>query len=114
MSRSMRQKVGRVRLRRWAKTVFRLEPLQRVAAGQRGLHRERHVRGRQRHAQLGEQRLQLGVGALVEHEKTRVHGERHFAGQIDIHRVGVAAKVRARLEQRDLRAMAQGPGRPEA
>ncbi len=89
-------------------------PFQRVAVGQRGLNRERHVGGRQRHVQLGEQRLQLGIGALVEHQKTRVHGERHFAGQIDIHRVGVAAKVRTGLEQRDLRPMAQGPRRPEA
>jgi hypothetical protein len=47
--------------------------------------------------QLGQQRDQAGVGALVEHQKAGVHAVRDALalriGQGHIHRVGVAAKV---------------------
>jgi hypothetical protein len=49
-------------------------PLQCLAATRaRHLHRERHVRLGRGHAQLGQQRDQVGVGALVEDQKARVH-----------------------------------------
>ena len=86
-------------------------PLQRPAPANAGhLHRERHVRARLRHAQIGKQLQELGVGAFVEDQKPRVHpvGDRAVgAGQRDIDRVGMAAEVGARLEQGDLRPTAQ-------
>ncbi len=76
----------------------------------RRLDRERHVRLGGRHAQVGEQADQVGVGALVEHQEAGVHAVRHRARravQRDVDRVGVAAEVAARLEQRHLGAAAQ-------
>ena len=62
------------------------------------------------HAQLGKQGDQLRVGALVEHQKAGVHavGARPLRRvQRDIHRVRVAAKVAAGLQQRDRRMRLQ-------
>ena len=87
-------------------------PLQCLAATRaRHLHRERHVRLGRGHAQLGQQGDQVGVGALVEDQKARVHpvgdGLARRVGQGHIHRVGVAAKVAAGFKQGDLRLAAQ-------
>jgi hypothetical protein len=83
----------------------------------RHLHRKRHVRRGRGHAQFGEQGDQLGVGALVEHQEPGVHPVADRAlrgGQGDVHRVGVAAEVVARLEQRDLGLAAQPVRRGES
>jgi hypothetical protein len=56
------------------------------------------------------QRNELRVGALVEHQKAGIHpvGDHPLCGgQRHIHRVGMAAKVATRFEQRDLRMACQ-------
>ena len=71
----------------------------------RHLNRKRHVRGRNSHTQSLEQSQQMGVGALVEHQKTGVHPKVDDLplgiGQAHVHGVRVAAKVIARLQQGD-------------
>jgi hypothetical protein len=77
------------------------------------LHRKRHVGLGRGNAQLGKQRNQLGVGAFVEHQKAGVHAMRHRAcgaRQGDIHGVGMAAEVVARLEQGQCGLPAQAVG----
>ena len=68
------------------------------------------MRGR-RHAQFFEQGDQVRVGALVEHQKAGVYavGDALALGgrQGDIHRVGVAAEIVARLKQGDVGVTAQ-------
>ena len=74
------------------------------------LHRKRHVGGRNGHIQLRKQCQQVGIGALVEHQKTGVHTVGDGAvggGQGDVHRVGVATEIVSGFEQRDPRQPAQ-------
>ena len=85
----------------------------------RRLHRERHVGAARLHAQLGEQRDQARVGALVEDQEAGVDAVRRVdvavgARQRDVDGVGVAAEVVAGLEQRDVGRVAQrvGGGQP--
>ena len=95
-------------------------PFQRAAAGRSAgrLHRKRHVGLGNRHVQGGEKRQQVGVGALVEHQKAGVHPKRggHAlrVGQGHVHGVGVAPKVVARFKQGDVGQPLQrvGGGQP--
>ena len=83
----------------------------------RHLDRKRHVRRRRLYVEIGKQLDQVGVGAFVEDQKTRVHPMRDHAlrrGQRDIHRVGVAAKIIARLEHGDVGMVFQGVGHGQA
>ena len=67
--------------------------------------RKRHVRRGGCHAQLGKQIDEMGVGALVEHQKTGVHAMADGAsrrGQRDVYGVSVAAEVVTGFKQGEL------------
>ena len=76
-----------------------------IAASGRYFDGKRHLRLGGGHAEFIEQLNQVGVGALVEDQKTGVYAVGHRAGsarQADIHCVGMPAKVVAGLKQGDL------------
>jgi hypothetical protein len=96
-------------------------PFQRAAparAGARHLHRKRHVGARSRNVQRAQQGDQPRVGALVEHQKPRVHPVGHRlapgVGEAHVHGVRVTAKVIRRLEQRHAGVLPQHVGRGQA
>jgi hypothetical protein len=76
-------------------------------------HAERHVAGDGFHAQHVEQPGELGIGAVVEHQKAGVD-RKGLAVERHVHRVRVAAQAVFRLEQRDLMPAAQQPGGRQA
>ena len=81
-------------------------PLQ-FARAIRRLHGKRHIRFGGFHAQFGKQVDQVGIGALIEHQKSGVDAKRPGltspgSRQRDIDRVGVATKIVAGLKQRDV------------
>ena len=69
--------------------------------------RERHLALRGWHIQLGKQANQVGVGALVEHQKPGIDrvGD---AVQRHVNRVGMATESYSRFKQRDLMAAVPG------
>ena len=97
-----------------AATPLQLAPVQSA----RRLHRKRHVRLGNLHAKLLKQSQQIGVSALIEHQKARVHpvgnGCALCVRQGHIHRVCMATKIIPCLKQRDLSVPAQGMGRRQA
>jgi hypothetical protein len=80
-------------------------PFQALAAGH--LHRERHVRRRGVHAQLGEQLAPAAGRCAWLKTRKPVSTPWVDAVQRDVHRVGVAAEAVVGLEQRDLGLVAR-------
>ena len=89
-------------------------PFERLSVHGAGhLGRKRHVARHALDLQLRKQIDQVGIGALVEDQKAGVHavGDRALrCRQRDVHRVGVAAEVVARLVQGQLGLALQGVG----
>ncbi len=108
ISPSMFQNARRARFAGWAKTPARPALLHSSPAVGTWTEND-HLRGRRRHAELGEQGDKPRRSAFVENGKADVDAVR-AAGEGDVDRVGVAAETIARFEQRH----AAWPDRPRA
>ena len=65
-------------------------------------HGEAHRRVDRLHAQLGEQRHEVRVRAVVVHDETRVDAQHAGRGILDVDRVDVTPQTIVRLEQHDV------------